>query len=45
MLLDGICVASFIASTFIWFNNTAYPSEFYGPTNAEASQAQALLSL
>jgi len=23
--LGGICVASFIASTFIWFNNTAYP--------------------
>ena len=43
--LGGICVASFIASTFIWFNNTAYPSEFYGPTNAEASQAQSFTFL
>ena len=31
---------SFICSAFIWFNNTAYPSEFWGPTNAEASQAR-----
>ena len=31
--LGGICTAAFVASTFIWFNNTAYPSEFSGPTN------------
>jgi len=43
--LGGICVASFVASCFIWFNNTAYPSEFYGPTNAEASQAQSFTFL
>jgi len=29
----------------IWFNNTVYPSEFYGPTGPEASQAQALTFL
>jgi photosystem II CP43 chlorophyll apoprotein len=33
---------SFIATCYIWFNNTVYPSEFYGPTGPEASQAQAL---
>ncbi|GMP95011.1 hypothetical protein CsSME_00044234 [Camellia sinensis var. sinensis] len=27
------------------FNNTAYPSEFYGPTGPEASQAQAFTFL
>merc|ERR1712100_604990 len=28
-------------SVFVsWFNNTAYPSEFYGPTGPEASQSQ-----
>ena len=43
--LGGICVASFYASVFVWFNNTAYPSEFYGPTNAEASQAQSFTFL
>ncbi|KAL5646660.1 hypothetical protein ACJX0J_002150 [Zea mays] len=30
---------------FVWFNNTAYPSEFYGPTGPEASQAQAFTFL
>jgi photosystem II CP43 chlorophyll apoprotein len=30
----------FTASTYSWYNNTAYPSEFYGPTGPEASQAQ-----
>jgi len=43
--LGGLCVASFVASTMVWFNNTAYPSEFYGPTNAEASQAQSFTFL
>ena len=28
-----------------WFNNTAYPSEFYGPTGPEASQSQAFTFL
>ena len=35
----------FIACCFVWFNNTAYPSEFYGPTSPEASQAQAFTFL
>ncbi|WP_421655885.1 photosystem II reaction center protein CP43 [Leptothermofonsia sp. ETS-13] len=43
--LGNICGQAFIATFFIWFNNTAYPSEFYGPTIAEASQAQALVFL
>jgi photosystem II CP43 chlorophyll apoprotein len=33
-------VCGFIASVYSWYNNTAYPSEFYGPTGPEASQAQ-----
>ena len=28
------------AACFVWFKNTVYPSDFYGPTNAEASQSQ-----
>lgn len=43
--LGNICGQAFIATMFIWFNNTAYPSEFYGPTSAEASQAQAFTFL
>jgi photosystem II CP43 chlorophyll apoprotein len=43
--LGAVCLMSFIASAFVWFNNTAYPSEFYGPTNAEASQAQSFVFL
>lgn len=43
--LGNICGQAFIATAFIWFNNTAYPSEFYGPTAPEASQAQALTFL
>ncbi|KAL8217279.1 hypothetical protein R6Q57_024116 [Mikania cordata] len=35
----------FIACCFVWFNNTAYPSEFYGPTRPEVSQAQAFTFL
>ncbi|KAM0070954.1 putative photosystem antenna protein [Helianthus debilis subsp. tardiflorus] len=38
--LAAISVFGFIACCFVWFNNTAYPSEFYGPTGPEASQAQ-----
>ena len=29
-----------ITAIYSWYNNTAYPSEFYGPTGPEASQAQ-----
>jgi photosystem II CP43 chlorophyll apoprotein len=43
--LGALSLMGFIASCFVWFNNTAYPSEFYGPTNAEASQAQAFVFL
>jgi photosystem II CP43 chlorophyll apoprotein len=32
------------AAVFVWYN-TAYPSEFYGPTGPEASQAQAFTFL
>ena len=28
-----------------WFNNTAYPSEYYGPTGPEASQSQSFTFL
>ena len=30
--LGAIAVMGFTACCFSWFNNTAYPSEFYGPT-------------
>jgi len=43
--LGALSLMGFIASCYVWFNNTAYPSEFYGPTNAEASQAQAMTFL
>ena len=43
--LGAVSLMAFIASCYVWFNNTAYPSEFYGPTNAEASQAQAMTFL
>lgn len=29
----------------VWFNNTVYPSEFYGPTGPEASQSQSFTFL
>ncbi|KAL4202132.1 hypothetical protein AMTRI_Chr02g219550 [Amborella trichopoda] len=38
--LGALSVFGFIACCFFWFNNTAYPSEFYGPTSPKASQAQ-----
>lgn len=38
--LSALSCLGFIAATFSWYNNTAYPSEFYGPTGPEASQAQ-----
>jgi photosystem II CP43 chlorophyll apoprotein len=38
--LAALSLFGFIAYCFVWFNNTAYPSEFYGPTGPEASQSQ-----
>ncbi|KAK8632813.1 hypothetical protein V6N13_073193 [Hibiscus sabdariffa] len=43
--LGALSVFGFIACCFVWFNNTAYPSEFYGPTRPEASLAQAFTFL
>ncbi|HBL57383.1 MAG TPA: photosystem II 44 kDa subunit reaction center protein [Cyanobacteria bacterium UBA8803] len=43
--LGALSMMGFIACCFVWFNNTAYPSEFYGPTGPEASQAQAMTFL
>jgi len=43
--LGALSLMGFIASTMVWYNNTAYPSEFFGPTGPEASQAQALTFL
>jgi len=30
--IAAVSTMAFIACTMSWFNNTAYPSEFYGPT-------------
>ncbi|CAI8586071.1 unnamed protein product [Vicia faba] len=43
--LGALAVFGFIACCFVWFNNTAYPSEFYGPTGPKASQAEAFTFL
>ena len=43
--LLALFIYNFIAATYSWYNNTAYPSEFYGPTGPEASQAQAFTFL
>ena len=43
--LGALSLMGFIACVMVWFNNTVYPSEFYGPTGPEASQAQALTFL
>ena len=43
--LSAISICGFIASVYSWYNNTAYPSEFYGPTAPEASQAQSFTFL
>ena len=43
--LGALSMMGFIAACYVWFNNTVYPSEFYGPTNAESSQAQAFTFL
>ncbi|KAI3896589.1 hypothetical protein MKX03_023164 [Papaver bracteatum] len=45
LALAALSVFGFIACCFVWFNNTAYSSEFYGPTGSEASQAQAFTFL
>jgi photosystem II CP43 chlorophyll apoprotein len=41
----ALSVMGLSAAVFVWYNNTAYPSEFYGPTGPEASQAQAFTFL
>jgi photosystem II CP43 chlorophyll apoprotein len=38
--LSSLALSGFLCSTYSWYNNLAYPSEFYGPTGPEASQAQ-----
>ena len=38
--LSALSFCGFLAALYAWYNNTAYPSEFYGPTGPEASQAQ-----
>jgi len=43
--IGAVSLMAFVASTMVWYNNTVYPSEFYGPTAAEASQSQALTFL
>ena len=43
--LAALAVMGLTASVFVWYNNTAYPSEFFGPTGPEASQAQAFTFL
>ncbi|TYG89919.1 hypothetical protein ES288_A12G140400v1 [Gossypium darwinii] len=44
-ILGDLSVFGYIAYCFVWFNNTAYPSEFYRPTGLKASQAQAFTFL
>jgi len=43
--LAALSFMGLIASVFVWYNNTAYPSEFFGPTGPEASQSQAFTFL
>jgi len=43
--LAAVSLMAFIATCMVWFNNTVYPSEFFGPTGPEASQAQAFTFL
>jgi len=43
--LAALSLMGLTAAIFVWYNNTAYPSEFYGPTGPEASQAQAFTFL
>ena len=30
--LSALSLCGFIAAIYSWYNNTAYPSEFYGPS-------------
>ncbi|CAN6445163.1 unnamed protein product [Victoria cruziana] len=43
--LGALSIFGFTACYFLWFNNTAYPNEFYRPTGPEASQPQAFTFL
>ena len=43
--LAALSLSGFIAATYSWYNNTAYPSEVYGPTGPEASQSQSFTFL
>jgi photosystem II CP43 chlorophyll apoprotein len=43
--LASVSLMAFISAVMSWFNNTVYPSEFFGPTGPEASQAQAFTFL
>ena len=43
--LAAISLMGLTAVFYAWYNNTAYPSEFYGPTGPEASQSQAFTFL
>jgi len=43
--LAALSLMGFAAAVYAWYNNTAYPSEFYGPTGPEASQSQAFTFL
>ena len=43
--LSTLALCGFITTLPSWYNNTAYPSEVYGPTGPEASQAQSFTFL
>merc|ERR1712228_418524 len=43
--LSSLALCGFIAAVYSWYNNTAYPSEFSGPTGPEASQSQSFTFL
>jgi len=43
--LSALSLCGYICGIYAWYNNTAYPSELYGPTGPEASQAQAFTFL
>ena len=43
--LSSLALCGYISGIYSWFNNTAYPSELFGPTGPEASQAQAFTFL
>ncbi len=43
--IAAVSIMAFVSCCMSWFNNTAYPSEFYGPTGPEASQSQAFTFL